>query len=71
MFVRATDPTRFDQYKKYNVFGMLPNPSTSGVYYVVFLPTYKFLVINRRVKLGVKFNFFTNTVSIISNTGIA
>ena len=35
------------------------------------LPTYKLRMINRSVKDGLNFNFFTRKVSIMSNTGIA
>lgn len=37
----------------------------------VYLPTYTLRVMKRRVLVGRKCNFFTNTVSIMSNTGIA
>ena len=37
----------------------------------LYLPTYKLREMKRRVVVGLKFSFFTRTVSIMSNTGIA
>lgn len=49
--------------KNINVYGCLKENES--------LPTYKLRVIKRRVRQGEKWSFFTSTVSIMSNTGMA